>query len=232
MKVNKFVIVCLIVIILDQVVKMLVHYNMQLGYQGEIRVIGDWFRLHYIHNPGMAFGITIDAEYGKLFLSLFRVTAITALGYFFYHQIKQKAHPGFLFCLALILGGAIGNGIDSVFYGVLFDIVTPDAPSPWLHGMVIDMLYFPMFRGHFPTWFPDWSWFPFQSGRPFTFFSAIFNLADSAIFIGAVSILIFNKRFFSEESVTAENKNSQDEDTEDLSSLAAVSGDSFNEEEE
>ena len=191
MKINKYVLICLAVIVLDQVVKLLVHFNMELGFAGEINVIGDKFRLHYIHNPGMAFGLTIEHKYGKLILSLFRIVAITALAYFFYTQIKRKAHKGFLVCLALILGGAIGNGIDSVFYGVLFGIDTPNAMTPWLHGMVIDMLYFPLYDGTFPQWFPGG-----YGGREFTFFSAIFNIADSAIFIGAVSILIFNKRFF------------------------------------
>lgn len=191
MKINKYVLICLAVILIDQVTKMLVHFNMDLGYSGEIRVIGNWARLHYLHNPGMAFGLELDWKYGKLILTLFRIVAISGLAYFFSIQLKRKVHTGLLICLALILGGAIGNGLDSVFYGVLFGIQTPDAMTPWFHGMVIDMLYFPMFSGSYPAWVPF-----VETGQRFTFFSAIFNVADSAIFIGAVSILIFNRRFF------------------------------------
>ncbi len=201
MKINKYLIVCLIAILLDQISKMAVYTYMDYGVAGELKWFGwDWARLHYIHNPGMAFGITIAGDYGKLILSVFRIIAISGLGYFFYLQIKEKAHPGFLFCLALILGGAIGNGIDSVFYGVLIDNAIPNAPTPWFHGQVIDMLYFPMFEGTFPEWFP------FKGGQRFLFFSAIFNLADSFIFIGAVTILVFNKKFFPPEDMEPKNK--------------------------
>ncbi|MEM6724166.1 MAG: lipoprotein signal peptidase [Bacteroidota bacterium] len=226
MKINKYVLICLAVILIDQVVKLLVHFNMELGYAGEIRVIGNWARLHYLHNPGMAFGLELDYKYGKLILTLFRIVAITGLAYFFSLQLKRQVNSGLLICLALILGGAIGNGIDSVFYGVFFGIQTPDAMTPWFHGMVIDMLYFPMFSGTYPSWIPF-----VEEGTRFTFFSAIFNIADSAIFIGAVSILLFNRRFFApaeeeEPSKSAEEPINDLEDstlsTEEKTQIASI----------
>ncbi len=181
---------------------------MDLGYMGEIKILGlDWARLHYILNEGMAFGLTIIP---KAALSIFRLLAISALLYFFYLQIKEKAHTGFLFCLALILGGAIGNAIDSVFYGVFLEgNVIPGSPTPWLYGQVIDMFYFPMFEGSFPNWMP------FFGGDRFLFFSAIFNVADSAIFMGAVSLLLFNRKFFKEEAASVETQNGQDNEAVD-----------------
>jgi len=132
-------------------------------------------------------------------LTLFRIAAITVLTYFFILQIKNKAHTGFIFCLAMILGGAIGNAIDSVFYGVFLDgNMLEGSPTGWLHGQVIDMLYFPMFEGRFPEWLPS------IGGNRFLFFSAIFNVADSAIFIGAASLLVFSRRFFPETEETEE----------------------------
>ncbi len=190
MKPFHYYLICIGVIVLDQALKIAVHYSMVENQ--DIKVIGDWFRLHYILNEGMAFGIKLDNQYGKLFLSLFRILAITGLGIFFTRQVKLNANKFLLISLALILGGAIGNGIDSVFYGVIFDNANPTAITPWLHGQVIDMLYFPLFNGRFPAWMP------FFGGEYFSFFSAIFNLADTAIFIGAISIIFFHNRMFTE----------------------------------
>lgn len=208
MKYKKYYWVVFIVVLIDQISKMLVYQYMDLGYMGEIKILGlDWARLHYILNEGMAFGIKVVP---KAILSIFRLLAISALLYFFYLQIKEKAHRGFLFCLALILGGAIGNAIDSVFYGVLLEgNVMEHAPTPWLYGQVIDMFYFPMFEGSFP------SWMPFFGGDRFLFFSAIFNVADSAIFMGAVSLLLFNRKFFKEEAAAVETQNGQDNEVAD-----------------
>lgn len=196
MKAVHYYLIVLVVVVLDQISKMAVYFNMTLNQ--DIPVIGDWFRLHYILNEGMAFGITLDNDYGKLFLSLFRIIAIAILIYFFNSQIKQKANKFLLISLALIIGGAIGNGIDSVFYGVLLDNAAPGAITPWLHGQVIDMLYFPLFNGRFPEWLP------FFGGNYFSFFSAIFNLADTSIFLGAISIIFFHNRMFVEEEETEE----------------------------
>ncbi len=192
MKYKKYYLIVLVVILIDQISKLLVYQHMNMGYAGEINILGlDWARLHYTLNPGMAFGLRIIP---KLALTLFRIAAITVLTYFFILQIKNKAHTGFIFCLAMILGGAIGNAIDSVFYGVFLEgNALEGSPTAWLHGQVIDMLYFPMFEGRFPEWLPR------IGGNRFLFFSAIFNVADSAIFIGAVSLLVFSQRFFPEE---------------------------------
>ena len=204
MKFGKYLLIALLVILIDHAVKLGIYYNFDLGE--EINVFGDWFRLHYLLNRGMAFGMEFNIPYGKLLLSLFRVVATFAIGWFMYDQFKKRVSHGFLVCMALILGGAIGNGIDSIFYGVLLPgNMVPGASTPWFHGRVIDMLYFPLFDGYFPEWIPVYG------GRYFNFFSAIFNIADSAIFIGAVSILLFQKRFFPDPK---KNKKDQSDDVE------------------
>jgi signal peptidase II len=195
----KYLFIALLVILLDHSTKLLIHFNFTLG---ENYPIFDWFRLHFVLNPGMAFGMEFDFKYGKLFLSVFRVFATFGIGYYLIREAKKGVHAGFLTCIALILGGAIGNGIDSIFYGVLLDgNVIPTAPTPWFYGRVIDMLYFPLTEGFFP------SWLPFVGGDHYSFFAAIFNVADSAIFVGAVSILIFQKKFFPEHSNKKLNTN-------------------------
>ena len=139
--------IALLVILLDHAVKLLIHFNFELGE--EMIVFDDWFRLHFLLNPGMAFGMEFKFVYGKLFLSVFRVLATIGIGYYMVGQAKKGAHKGFLVCLALILGGAIGNGIDSIFYGVLLEgNVIPGSETPWFHGRVIDMLYFPLSDEH------------------------------------------------------------------------------------
>jgi signal peptidase II len=143
----------------------------------------------------MAFGIRWESEFGKLALTLFRIIAMFGIGYYLLNMIRKQSHPGFLVCLALILGGAIGNVIDSTFYGVLLNNAPFDSPTPWFHGQVIDMLFFPIFNFTWPEWFP------FLGGQDFLFFSPVFNIADSSIFIGVASILIFQKRFFKEKEV-------------------------------
>ena len=193
MKYSKYFLLTLVVIILDQTVKLLVHYNMDLGVNGEIRVIGDWFRLHYMLNEGMAFGMKLNWEYGKVLLTTFRLLASIAGAYLLYYYARKQVHPGVLWSGALILAGAIGNVIDSVFYGVFLDNAPYNASTPWFHGQVVDMLYFPIFEFYWP------SWIPFIGGEYFQFFSAIFNVADASIFIGVCIILIFQKKFFPEE---------------------------------
>jgi len=189
----KYFIIAFVVVAIDQTSKLLVHNNMTLGALGEINVIGDWFRLHYLLNPGMAFGLKLDTTYGKLLLTLFRLVAIFAIGNYMVKLTKKEAHQGLILSLALILGGALGNAIDSIFYGVFLDNAPANAPTPWLHGQVIDMLFFPMFEGHFPSWMPE------IGGREFLFFRPVFNLADSFIFVGVCLILIRQKVFFAEE---------------------------------
>ena len=191
MKFFKYFLIAFIVIAIDQTSKLLVYKYMYL--HEEVNVLGDWFRLHYLLNPGMAFGIRWDNEFGKLALTLFRIGAMVGIGYYLVRMVKRNAHPGFLICMALILGGAVGNVIDSTFYGVFLNNQPDGAYSPWFHGQVIDMLYFPIFDFYFPEWIP------LKGGDYFEFFSPVFNIADSSIFIGVVMILIFQKRFFPEK---------------------------------
>jgi signal peptidase II len=197
----KFYLAALVVIAFDQLVKLLVHFNMEPGMSGEIYVFGEWFRLHYLLNPGMAFGLKLDWEWGKLLLTLFRMAATVGIAYYIYLLITKKAHPGLIWSMALILGGAVGNLIDSIFYGVLLEgNAVPGAPTPWFHGQVVDMLYFPLYEGYLPEWIPLWS------GQYFIFFRPVFNIADSAIFIGVALILIMQRRFFAEADEAETNK--------------------------
>lgn len=190
MKIYKYFLVTVAVILVDHGSKLLVHRYMDI--HEEINVVGEWFRLHYLLNPGMAFGLRWENEFGKLALTLFRIAAMFGIAWYLYRSIIRNSHSGFLFCLALILGGAIGNVIDSIFYGVFLSNAPTNSPTPWFHGQVIDMLFFPMFEFYWPEWIP------WVGGEYFLFFSPVFNVADSSIFAGVVSILIFQKSFFKE----------------------------------
>lgn len=195
MNVYRYFLLALAIILVDQASKLLVHHYMDLHQ--EITVIGNeqhGFKLHYLLNPGMAFGIRWKSEFGKLALTVFRIIAMMGIGAYLFVMAKRHAHSGFLWCMALILGGAVGNVIDSTFYGVFLNNHPPDSPTPWFHGQVIDMLYFPLFEFTLPTWVP------FKGGEYFTFFSPVFNIADSSIFVGVVLILIMQRRFFKESS--------------------------------
>jgi signal peptidase II len=191
MKVYKYFIISLVVIVIDQVSKLMVHEHMYLHQ--EINVIGEWFRLHYLLNPGMAFGIRWNNEFGKLALTVFRIAAMIGIGYYLWKMARKEAHAGFLLCMALILGGAVGNVIDSTFYGVLLNNHPIGSPTPWFHGQVIDMLFFPIVEFYVPEWVPV------KGGEAFLFFSPVFNIADSSIFIGVVAILLFQRRFFKDK---------------------------------
>lgn len=193
MKAYKYFLLALLVIIVDQTSKLLVHHYMYLHQ--EITVLGNeqyGFKLHYLLNPGMAFGIRWNNEFGKLALTVFRIAAMIGIAYYLVKMANKNAHYGFLVCMALILGGAVGNVIDSTFYGVILNNHPPNSPTPWFHGQVIDMLFFPLFDHTWPTWVP------FFGGEYFLFFSPVFNIADSSIFVGVVIILIFQRKFFSE----------------------------------
>jgi signal peptidase II len=196
MKALKYFLLAFLIIGIDQASKLLVHQNMYL--HEEINVIGDWFRLHYLLNPGMAFGIKWDNEFGKLALTVFRIAAMFGIGYYLWRLTQRGTHKGLLWCMGLILGGAVGNVIDSTFYGVFLQNAPEDAATPWFHGQVIDMLYFPIFDFVWPEWMP------YFGGHYFEFFSPVFNIADSSIFIGVVIILFMQKKFFKHEEAPVE----------------------------
>ncbi|RZL30791.1 MAG: lipoprotein signal peptidase [Pedobacter sp.] len=182
---TKPLILIFLVLIADQVSKTWIKTNMYLGQ--EFKILGDWFIIHFTENNGMAFGLEFGGEFGKLALSLFRVVAVAGIGYGLHHLIKHKYHRGLILNVALIFSGALGNIIDSVFYGVIYKY------ESLFHGRVVDMLYFPIIKGNFPSWFPLWA------NEPFEFFRPVFNLADAAISIGVITILIFQKTYFKEE---------------------------------
>jgi signal peptidase II len=165
----------------------------------EIHVFGNWFILHFTENDGMAFGFNFPGNSGKLILSLFRIAAIIGITIFLRHLIRNKAHPGFIISVSVILAGAIGNIIDSAFYGLIFNhswgqeakmFPEEGGYASFLYGKVVDMLYFPIIRGEWPQWFPVFG------GREFIFFRPVFNIADSSITVGVFIILIFQKKFF------------------------------------
>ena len=185
-----------IVLLIDQVVKIWIKTHMTLGDQ--VAVIDNLFYIHFTENYGMAFGLELEGTYGKLLLSLFRILAVGGIGWYLSSLVKQKAHGGLIFSISLIMAGAIGNILDSAFYGLLFSESTPmDAATflpaeggyaQFLHGAVVDMFYF---NSHFDH--------VFWSDGPYTFSFPIFNISDSAITIGVVVILLLQKRFFKKE---------------------------------
>lgn len=190
-----------LVLLIDQISKFYIKLNFEIG--DEIRYIGDWARLHFVENEGMAYGITLgDGSIHKLILTVFRLFAVGFIIYYLKKLVINKASKGLVFSIALILAGALGNIIDSVFYGVIFNdsfgqvaqlFPAEGGYSTWLQGRVVDMFYFPLID----TYFPDWM--PLLGGKELSFFKYIFNVADSSISIGVVIILIFQKRFFKEQ---------------------------------
>ncbi len=202
MKGAKYFLIALAVIAVDQTSKLLVHRYMEL--HEEVNVLGEWFKLHYLLNPGMAFGIRWENEFGKLALTAFRIVAMVGIAVFLGRSVRRQTHPGFLVCLALILGGAIGNVIDSTFYGIYLHNAPFDSPTPWFHGQVIDMLFFPILEFHWPHWMPV------VGGDYFLFFSPVFNIADSAIFLGVLFIIIWQKSFFKTKGEEGEDSVSAD----------------------
>ena len=204
------------ILLIDQISKILVKLNMTLGQS--IPVFGDWFQIHFTENYGMAFGLEFSGEYGKLFLSLLRIVAVIAIGWYIFRLIRKGAPSGLIACISLIMAGAIGNIIDSAFYGMIFSeshfnqvaSLFPEKGGygAFLHGKVVDMLYFPVIRGNIPEWIPNWG------GQPFIFFRPVFNIADSAITIGVLIMIIFQRKFFAHDKKTfsPEEKTSPDEE--------------------
>jgi signal peptidase II len=196
MKYFKFYLLTICIILLDQVVKLLVYYNMDLG--NEFPVFGEWFKIHYTVNPGMAFGLQIGSEFGKFALTGFRLIAMVGIGYYLYSLIKKGVPNGLSWCIALILGGAVGNVLDSTFYGVLLPGNLPSsAPMAWFHGQVIDMFYIDIWEGEVASWVPLF-------GGDYLSLWPIFNIADASIFAGVGVIMIFQKSFFAEPETDLE----------------------------
>lgn len=196
MKYLKYYLLSLGVIAIDQIVKLLVHFNMEMGVAGQIKILGDIFKLHYLTNPGMAFGMELGSDHGKLFLTLFRLVAMVGIAYYLYLLAEKKVHKGLIWCVALILGGAVGNVIDSALYGVLLDNAPYGASTPWFHGQVVDMFYIDIWEGRLPSWIPLW-------GGEYMALWPVFNVADASIFVGVAIILIFQKQFFAEKDKSA-----------------------------
>ncbi len=201
----------LLVLLADQLLKFWIKLNMTLGQ--EYRILGDWGIIHFTENNGMAFGMELGGEAGKLALSLFRIAAVCVIGYVVIHLVRHKYHRGLILNVALIFAGAMGNIIDSTVYGVIFSESTyyekaqlfPVAGgySSLFHGKVVDMFYFPILQGNFPQWVPFWG------GEEYIFFRPVFNLADAAISIGVILILIFQKKYFKEEKAEISSPHSE-----------------------
>lgn len=176
------------VLLVDQLVKLYIKTNFYLGE--EIHVLGDWFRIHFTENYGMAFGLEFGGKSGKILLTLFRLVAVGFIGWYIFDLSKKDTNKWYIIAWALILSGALGNIIDSVFYGVIFGY------DAWFHGRVVDMFYFPIIQTTIPE---NW---PFWAGEDFEFFRPVFNVADAAISIGFVIILLGQKTFFKEETTS------------------------------
>ncbi|MBF4471633.1 MULTISPECIES: lipoprotein signal peptidase [Flavobacterium] len=197
MSLVKAYLLIVLILLVDQVSKIYVKTNFILGE--EVHVF-NWFQIHFIENEGMAWGTKIPGEYGKLILTVFRLFAVTGIGYWLWDSAERKKGSNYLIvAIALIFAGALGNIIDSVFYGVIFDnshqqLATLFSDNPygtWLNGQVVDMFYFPFVKDY-----PMPEWVPYFGGRNFTFFNAIFNIADMAISTGVGILIVFNKKAF------------------------------------
>jgi len=201
MSLKKAYLLVILLLVIDQVSKIYIKTHFML--EERILVMGqNWFQIFFIENEGMAWGVEIPGEYGKLFLTLFRIVAVGGIAYWLHDSVKKQGSNYLIVAIALILTGAFGNIIDSVFYGVIFDdshgqVATLFTENPYgtlFHGKVVDMFYFPIIEDYvLPEWLPIWG------GKEFTFFNAIFNVADVAISTGVGILIVFNKKAFAHE---------------------------------
>src|SRR5580765_1743837 len=215
-KARKIFFVVLLIIVADQALKIWVKTHMPLShswdmyyhnpvtpYDNGIKVLGNKFQIYFVENEGMAWGWKFGGGFGKMALTLFRLAAVIFGVFYIRNIIQRKYHRGFIICAALIFAGALGNLIDSMFYGLIFDESTrfhvaqlfpPKGYAGFLHGKVVDMLYFPIIKDKLLP-----GWIPFMGGERFTFFSPVFNIADASISTGVITILVFQRRFFKKE---------------------------------
>ncbi len=205
---KKSLILIVLVLFVDQVLKIWIKTNMYLGQ--EFNVLGNWFIIHFTENEGMAFGMKFGGNYGKLLLSLFRIVAISAIGWFLFKLIKEKADKLYIISITLIFAGATGNMIDSALYGLIFTdsffeiariFPKEGGYGSFLHGKVVDMFYLPIIQGVYPDWFP------LKGGETFIFFRPVFNIADSSISVGVLLLIIFQKRFFKKAKIPVQKMN-------------------------
>lgn len=201
MSLKKASVIIILILLIDQISKFYIKTTFFLGE--EIRVF-DWFSILFVENEGMAWGAKIPGEYGKLLLTSFRLIAIVGIGYWLWDSVNKNGSRILIFAISMIFAGALGNIIDSVFYGLIFSdsynqvaTLFPEAGGygTLMHGKVVDMLYFPFWSGYLPNWIPFWG------GDYFTFFEPVFNIADSAITIGVSLLIVFNKRAFPEDQL-------------------------------
>jgi signal peptidase II len=215
--VRKPLLIVFIVLLIDQLIKIYIKTHFFLGE--EIHLAGDWAIIHFTENNGMAYGMEFGGEFGKLFLSVFRIFAVGGIGYYMWTLTKNKEDKLYIVCIALIFAGALGNIIDSAFYGVMFSdsnyevarfLPEEGGYAGFLHGKVVDMFYFPIIEGHFPAWVPIWG------TEEFEFFRPVFNFADFSISVGVGMIIFYQKRFFGK-------KKTDDTTPEDTDSAASES---------
>ena len=205
MKLRSAVLIILLILIADQALKIWIKTSFPFGHVMDILGL-PWAKLYFIENEGMAWGWKFGGEWGKMLLTLFRLVAVGFGTWYLVKIVKQSYSRGFIICACLIYAGALGNLIDSMFYGMIFEdssyvhvakMFPEKGYAGFLHGRVVDMLYFPMIHSTYP------SWIPVIGGKEFEFFSPIFNIADASISIGVITLLVFQKRFFKKHDQVA-----------------------------